>query len=324
MTDELLRFDLQLFNELNGQPETDPTAPEGAGEPEEVDFDFAIDEHGNVVFRDDGEEDPDGQPPEPEAPATYKVKVDGQEVDVPIEELLSGYQRQADYTRKTQEVAAMRKQYEDQMAVLNQPQQPIQPQAPVPAEPQKVDLKQYYEQLANYAKARVEKNLEIVYDELNPMHQAAMADEIANVKVQVVQQQQAQNALNNVMGKYSADPEWQAIDKYALDRLNNMPYAQAVQVKARLEGMDIGFIDQYLNAVRTEYYTARNQTAPVPQVAQPTPAAPKPMVKPPFVERGGAAQEADKPAMKVDYKALGRMTVDQQAEVFRRLGLTNL
>jgi hypothetical protein len=37
-----------------------------------------------------------------------KVKVDGEELDVPIREALSGYQRQADYTRKTQELAAQR------------------------------------------------------------------------------------------------------------------------------------------------------------------------------------------------------------------------
>lgn len=37
-----------------------------------------------------------------------KVKVDGQELDVPVKEALSGYQRQSDYTRKTQELAAQR------------------------------------------------------------------------------------------------------------------------------------------------------------------------------------------------------------------------
>lgn len=37
-----------------------------------------------------------------------KVKVDGEELDVPVKEALSGYQRQADYTRKTQELAAQR------------------------------------------------------------------------------------------------------------------------------------------------------------------------------------------------------------------------
>lgn len=39
----------------------------------------------------------------------HKIKVDGQEVEVTLDELRSGYQRQSDYTRKTQELAAERK-----------------------------------------------------------------------------------------------------------------------------------------------------------------------------------------------------------------------
>jgi hypothetical protein len=39
-----------------------------------------------------------------------KLQVDGQEVTVPIKEALAGYQRQADYTRKTQELSEQKKQ----------------------------------------------------------------------------------------------------------------------------------------------------------------------------------------------------------------------
>lgn len=320
MKDTVLEFDLQRFAD-EAQPEHQDATQANEGQDQELDFDFAIDADGNVVFRDEEAEAPGGE--QPQTPQTYKVKVDGQELEVPLDELLNGYQRQADYSRKTQEVAAMRRQYEEQMAALNNPQQPQanqqpQPNQPQPVQPQTVDPKEYYTQLANYAKGKVEQIFG-TYDELDPMHQAALADEIANVKVQVVQNQQAQYALGNVMSKYQSDPEWQAIDRYAFERLNNMPYAQAVQVKAKLDAMDIGFIDQYLNAVRTEFYASKNpQTNPVNQ------AAPKPSAKPPFVESGGTAQETEKSQLKVDYKQLGKMTVDQQAEVFRRLGLTNL
>lgn len=47
-----------------------------------------------------------------EAPATYVVKVDGQEIEVSLDELLGGYQRQADYTRKTQTLAEQAKELE--------------------------------------------------------------------------------------------------------------------------------------------------------------------------------------------------------------------
>lgn len=38
------------------------------------------------------------------------LQVDGEEVKVPVKEALAGYQRQADYTRKTQEISEQRKQ----------------------------------------------------------------------------------------------------------------------------------------------------------------------------------------------------------------------
>lgn len=43
----------------------------------------------------------------------YKVKVDGEELEVDEDELLKGYSRQADFTRKTQAIAAERKQLEE-------------------------------------------------------------------------------------------------------------------------------------------------------------------------------------------------------------------
>ena len=53
----------------------------------------------------DGEEDSEPAP-------TYKVKVGKEELDVPLDELLKGYSRTADYTRKTQEIAETRKAVE--------------------------------------------------------------------------------------------------------------------------------------------------------------------------------------------------------------------
>lgn len=57
------------------------------------------------------------------------VKVDGEDVTVPLDEALNGYQRTADYTRKTQELSAMRQQAEAFNELRNQlstnPQQVI-------------------------------------------------------------------------------------------------------------------------------------------------------------------------------------------------------
>ena len=48
----------------------------------------------------------------PQSGQTFRVKVDGEEVEVPLDELLKGYSRTADYTRKTQAIAEARKQAE--------------------------------------------------------------------------------------------------------------------------------------------------------------------------------------------------------------------
>jgi hypothetical protein len=52
--------------------------------------------------------------PEQEQTPTYRVKVGKEEVEVPLDELLKGYSRTADYTKKTQEVAEARKMVESE------------------------------------------------------------------------------------------------------------------------------------------------------------------------------------------------------------------
>lgn len=62
-----------------------------------------------VVTEDEANTEAEGEQ-EAEAPSeaegesgqSFTVKIDGQEVEVPLDELLNGYTRQADYTRKTQ------------------------------------------------------------------------------------------------------------------------------------------------------------------------------------------------------------------------------
>jgi hypothetical protein len=52
----------------------------------------------------------DDEPEVEEQPTpTYKVKVGKEELEVPLDELVKGYSRTADYTRKTQEIAEQRK-----------------------------------------------------------------------------------------------------------------------------------------------------------------------------------------------------------------------
>ena len=49
----------------------------------------------------------------------YTVKVDGEEREVSLNELRDGYQRQSDYTRKTQDLAAERKRLQQAEAIVS-------------------------------------------------------------------------------------------------------------------------------------------------------------------------------------------------------------
>lgn len=102
--------------------DSDDAAPEAAtdehpepeaDEPEDLDDVEAVDEDVDDV-EEDHEENPDEDPDEPvdeddedeetdgDEPQTFTVKVDGEEQEVSADELVKGYQRHADYTRKTQ------------------------------------------------------------------------------------------------------------------------------------------------------------------------------------------------------------------------------
>lgn len=349
-------FNLQTFAEGEvTEPATDTEPTDVTGDVTDTgddntapaDFDFGIDENGDVFFNGnrmlsfDGEDDEDPAPethdseegqttePEPEnkapEPQMYTVKVDGQELQVPLEELLNGYQRQADYSRKTQALADERRQLQAQMAQYQQPQ--TQPQTQEPQQSQ-VSQAEYYNKLTEFAKGEVEKHLGTEFDELNPVHIAALADSVATIKAQIYEQQAVQKNFTHVVNQFRQDPNFDEIDRYAQWRLQNMPYQQAVKIQNALDNYDAEIVGQFMTAARNEYYgmmnTQHNQqnTPPqaVPNIPQPTN---KP--KPPVVEGAGSSERPPKSAtQQVDFKSLGRMTNDELVKVFQQTGLTSL
>jgi len=61
-------------------------------------------------------------------PKSYTVKIDGEDVKVNEEELLAGYSRTADYTRKSQVLAEQRKKVDDELTATQQERQRLQSQ----------------------------------------------------------------------------------------------------------------------------------------------------------------------------------------------------
>ena len=56
---------------------------------------------------------------EPTETSGYTIKVDGEQQQVSLEELQNGYQRQADYTRKTQELASERQRLQQAETIVS-------------------------------------------------------------------------------------------------------------------------------------------------------------------------------------------------------------
>jgi len=101
-----------------GQAELDETQP---AEESEEDLEAAASEEDDSGVEDAPEEETseeqsgeDEEPEEQEQPQTFSVKIDGKEVSVTLDELQKGYSRTQDYTRKTQQIAEVRKQVEQE------------------------------------------------------------------------------------------------------------------------------------------------------------------------------------------------------------------
>ena len=122
---QLSMFDVMFGSEENTNPEQtieEPTS-DNSEEYEAETFDEAEEEVSEEFEEVDEYEVADEETPT-ETTQAYTVKVDGEEFEVTLDELRNGYQRQADYTRKSQSLAEQRKAYEANLqAVQNERQQ---------------------------------------------------------------------------------------------------------------------------------------------------------------------------------------------------------
>ena len=131
---------------------------------------------------------------ETETPVGYTVKVDGEEIEVNLDELRNGYQRQADYTRKSQSLAEQRKAVE---ANLNAVQQERDQYAQIlgnMAENQNAELQRFANM--DWADLKETDPMEYMEKRLEYQESKEKIAEIHNERVRVQQQTEAE------MGKY--------------------------------------------------------------------------------------------------------------------------
>ena len=102
-------------NEESEETQASEEVSEDEPEPSDVESEEESEEEAE---EEDSEESPEEDEPEEESETetVYTVRVDGKDVEVTEDELLKGYSRQADYTKKTQELAEYRKEMDNALA----------------------------------------------------------------------------------------------------------------------------------------------------------------------------------------------------------------
>ena len=97
------------------QPEPEAYEPEEENAEATSEEEYAEDDEGEDAYEADDGEEYDEEPPE-----VYTVKVDGEEVEVTLDELQNGYSRQQAYTKRSMELAEQRKAFEAEQAETRQ------------------------------------------------------------------------------------------------------------------------------------------------------------------------------------------------------------
>tara|TARA_R100001369_G_scaffold13114_1_gene27326 strand:- start:1192 stop:2190 length:999 start_codon:yes stop_codon:yes gene_type:complete len=127
---QLNMFDVMFGSEETTNPEQTIEEPVSTDSEEfEVSEDASYNEEETEEVEateeyDDAEYEVDDEEPQTATKNAYTVKVDGSEYEVTLDELRDGYQRQSDYTRKSQSLAEQRKAYEANLqSVQNERQQ---------------------------------------------------------------------------------------------------------------------------------------------------------------------------------------------------------
>ena len=180
---------------------------------------------------------------EEEAPREQKfiVKVDGKEIEVPKDELIRGYQREADYTRKTQKLAEERKlvesefqqvrgereQYSQILGQLQQKLQEFEPPEPDWNRLEVEDPTEYARQWTSHQRRQQQVYaVQAEQQRLNQMRQA---------ELQKTLQQVMATEVSRLKEKI---PEWSSPEKAKSEG------------KALLEyGQNLGFSEQELNTI---------------------------------------------------------------------------
>ena len=229
-----------------------------------------------------------------EEPSLHRVKVNGQELEVSLDELKSGYSRDSDYRQKTHSLSLERKNLEEEKSVLRQTydtklrelDELMQSANSFISQGSEVDLKAMYEEDPQAA-AKLDFQMRQQREHLAELRKRS----------EVVKQQQYNQFLN----------EQKQLAEQAIPELSNPQKASDLKVRMRNTLSDYGFNDQEIGSLADHRFLKvlkdamdyRNLKAAKPIVQKKVVNAPK------VVKSGTASSESSKRS--VIQSKLGRL-----------------
>lgn len=332
-----------VTNQDNTQVETEQVEQPDTGTQQDNAPEFGLDKDGNFYWNTDeydrkySEEDsegnsnqqqetPDDGTEQQEQPETeenentdtetkteepkFKVKVDGEEIEVTQEELLRGYMRQKDYTQKTQQLAQQRKQFEQyQPQQQFQPQQQQMQQQQQPTQQQSADLNAMAKEIA--AKSL---GLESVDDlsELDFNHITAVVEAKQSLLNQRNQMMYRQQNINNLEAQLrNEEPRYDEIMSKLGEAIQGLPVSRYNKLQQAYNDGNVEPLREFFKEMQKDYYSKSIQrveqkkkpSVPVVEHSSNTPVVP--------TKRG----------KQIDYRKFGHMTTEQKSKVLLELGL---
>ena len=201
---------LSLLEPEEETPETEEAQPTEEEESQPVEEDESFEEESEEEEEAEEAEEESEEPEGEEEEELYAVTVNGEEVAVSLDELLSGYSRQSDYTRKTQEIATDRKEMEALQQQYNSEVAKIQQ-----------ERQQYMDTLTNIISnqgGELEKFANVDWDSLrenDPIEYVTTREQYreAQERIQGLQQEQARAAQTQQAQMKQAQHEMLQVEK---------------------------------------------------------------------------------------------------------------
>lgn len=301
--------------EATPEPEPEPTAeqeeePEEESEStesEESDLEEAEEEEPDQEETETEEVEESESEEEPEEETFFTVKVDGEELEVNLEELQSGYQRQKDYTKKTQALAEERKAVEEARTQAEELQVQLQQQATLANELLNQEFQKY--ESIDWQALREKDTVEFLAKqmEVQELHQkrAQLVEGMQKAHELQMQAQAEERARQiEVERKQMLQhfPDWKDESKMHSGQMQIIEYSR-----------NLGFTDDELRGVRAKDLIVLEKARLYDEMQSKKEAIPKKKSRP-------VTRKAQKPKGKAPAGTSRRKQVEAAGEQFRKSG----